>query len=237
MTLLTSISLDGWDRFSIWEHSATVRKLYARRCRREAEEMTAHAQAAEMLSPRISAGDSVLDVGCGSGYFYHSLAGRDLPVEYWGLDACGALIDIGRDVLPAFGLPADRLIEARIEDLSGEVDHVVCLNVLSNLDNYPRPLERILKIARKSVILRESLKLGAEYHYVRDDFLDPGIDLKVHVNHYDIGEVTQFVASYGFKPEIVLDRRSGGQPELVIGYPHYWTFLVADRVASGRMKN
>jgi ubiquinone/menaquinone biosynthesis C-methylase UbiE len=237
MTPRASISQDGWDRFSIWGHSATVRELYARRCRREAEEMTAHAQAAELLSPRISAGDSVLDVGCGSGYFYHSLAARNLPVEYWGLDACGALIEIGRDILPGFGLPAERLIEARIEDLCGEVDHVVCLNVLSNLDNYQRPLERFLKIARKSIILRESLKMGAEYNYVRDDFLDPGFDLKVHVNHYDIGELTKFVASYGFKSEVVVDRRSGGQPERVIGYPHYWTFLVADRTASDRMKN
>jgi ubiquinone/menaquinone biosynthesis C-methylase UbiE len=233
MTLLASISQDGWDRFSIWGHSATVRELYARRCRREAEEMTAHAQAAELLAPRISAGDSILDVGCGSGYFYHSLAGRNLPVEYWGLDACGALIDIGRAFLPGFGLSVERLIEARIEDLSGEVDHVVCLNVLSNLDNYHRPLERFLKIARKSIILRESLKTGAEYNYVRDDFLDPGVDLKVHVNHYDIGELMQFVSSYGFKAEVIVDRRSGGQPELVIGYPHYWTFMVADRVATG----
>lgn len=199
--------------------------------------MTAHAQAAELLSQRISEGDSVLDVGCGSGYFYHSLASRHLPVEYWGLDSCGALIGIGRDILPAFGLPAERLTEARLEDLNGEVDHVVCLNVLSNLDNYHRPLERLLKIARKSVILRESLKQGAEYHYVRDDFLDPGVDLKVHVNHYDIGDVTRFVASYGFKPEVITDRRSGGQPELVIGYPHYWTFLVADRIASASTKN
>jgi hypothetical protein len=87
------------------------------------------------------------------------------------------------------------------------------------------------------VILRESLKAGAEYHYVRDDFLDPGVDLKVHVNHYDIGEVANFVASYGFKSEVIVDRRSGGQPELVIGYPHYWTFLVADRVAYDRTAN
>jgi SAM-dependent methyltransferase len=231
------ISNDGWDRFSIWGRSATVRELYARRCRREAEEMTAHAQAAEMLSHRVEAGDSVLDVGCGSGYFYHSLAARYLPVEYWGLDACAALIDIGRDIMPGFGLAAERLIEARIEDLDGEVDHVVCLNVLSNLDNYQRPLERFLKIARKSVILRESLKTGAEYHYVRDDYLDPGVDLKVHVNHYDIAEVTAFVASYGFIPEVVEDRRSCGKPELVIGHPHYWTFLMADRVATSWIAN
>ncbi|MCX7309509.1 MAG: methyltransferase [Afipia sp.] len=192
--------------------------------------MTAHAQAAELLALRAGDGDTVLDVGCGSGYFYHSLDSRGLSLEYWGCDASRALLSIGRDILPSFGLPAERLIDVRIEDLSGQVDHVVCINVLSYLDNYQRPLERLLKMARKSVILRESLKHGAEYHYVRDDFLDPGVDLKVHVNHYDMREVTDFVSSYGFKSEIVTDRRSGGRPEMVIGYPHYWTFMVADRV-------
>ena len=230
MVSQAKVKLDGWDRFSIWQHSSTVRDLYSKRCRREVEEMTAHAQAAELLSRRVADGDSVLDVGCGSGYFYHSLVSRNLPVEYWGLDACDVLIDIGKSILPEFGLAPERLMNGRIDDLSGEVDHVVCTNVLSNLDNYHRPLERFLKIARKSVILRESLKDGAEYHYVWDDFLDPGVDLKVHVNHYDIGEVTEFVSSYGFKSEVVTDRRSGGQPEMVIGYPHYWTFMVADRV-------
>jgi hypothetical protein len=114
---------------------------------------------------------------------------------------------------------------------------VVCMNVLSNLDNYHRPLERLLKTARKSVILRESLKDGAGYQYVRDEFLDPGVDLKVHVNHYDISEVTEFVTSYGFRPEIIVDQRSGGRPELVIGYPHYWTFMAADRIAPGRISS
>lgn len=231
------LSLDGWRRFSIWDHSATVRELYARRCRREAEEMTAHAQAAELLAPRVSAGDTVLDVGCGSGYFYHSLVARRLPVDYWGLDACGLLLQIGRDILPGFGLAAERLIEGRIEDIDGEVDHVVCLNVLSNIDNYHRPLERMLKTARKSVILRESLKEGAQYQYVRDDFLDPGVDLKVHVNHYDKHDVMDFAASYGFSSEVVIDRRSGGRPEAVIGYPHYWTFMVMDRIGPDSIKN
>jgi SAM-dependent methyltransferase len=223
------ISQGGWNAYSIWEHSQTVKDLYARRCRKEAEEMTAHAQAAELLVPRVSYGDVLLDAGCGSGYFFHSLATRAIPAEYWGIDACRSLIEIGRAILPAYGLPADRLLHLRLEDLHGEVDHVVCLNVLSNIDSYHRPLERLLKMARKSVILRESLRHGARYQYVRDDYLDPGADLKVHVNHYDIDDVADFVRSYGYHVETVIDRRSGGRPELVIGYEHYWTFLVADR--------
>ena len=223
------ITADGYSRYNIWEHSATVKALYARRCRMESEEMTCHAQAAELLASRARAGESLLDAGCGSGYFFHSLRIRSLAVDYSGIDAASMLIGIGRETMPAFGLEADKLKVMRIEDLDGEVDHVVCINVLSNIDNYHRPLERLLKVARKSVILRESCAVQGSYAYVRDRYLDPGLDLKVHVNTYALGELTQFIASYGYAVEVVQDRRVGDGPEMVIDYPHYWKFLVCAR--------
>lgn len=220
---------DGWERWSIWEHSSTVRDLYRRRCRLEAEEMTAHAQAAELLAPHVAPGDTLLDAGCGSGYFFHALRSRAIPVEYVGIDASATLIEIGREELPAFGLAAESLRVLRIEDLDGEADHVVCINVLSNLDNYQRPLERLLACARKTLVLRESVKDEAEYRYVRDDYLDEGVDLRVYVNAYPVAELRAFIESYGFSVRYVEDRHSGGNPEPVIGYPHYWSFFVAER--------
>jgi SAM-dependent methyltransferase len=223
------IRRDGWARYSIWEHSESVKALYRERCRREVEEMTAHAQAAELLASRVRPGDTLLDAGCGSGYFYHSLRARSIPADYWGIDGAASLIEIGRAELPAFGLPPERLEHLRLEDLDGEFDHVVCINVLSNIDNFHRPLERLLKIARKTVILRESLKDGAQYSYVADRYLDPGVDLNVYINHYDRSEFVASIERYGFRAELVVDRRTGGEPELVIGHPHHWTFVVATR--------
>jgi len=220
---------DGWRRFNIWEHSQTVHDLYRRRCLREIEEMTAHAQAAELVGAHVVPGDILLDVGCGGGYLFHSFAARKIAVEYFGIDAAESLIAIGKETLPAFGLPADRLSVQRIEDTDGACDHVICVNVLSNIDNYHRPLERMLLMARKSVILRESLKDGAEYHYVTDQFLDGGLRLRVHVNHYDVADMIEFIRGYGFDVERLIDRRTGGMPEAVIGHNHYWTFLVATR--------
>jgi len=223
---------DGWSRRNIWEHSVTVRDLYRKRARRKAEEMTCHRQAAELLAPLASAGESLLDAGCGSGYFYHSLALHGLKLEYYGIDATDCLAALGREALPAFGLPAERLRTLRIEDFDGEVDHVVCINVLSNIDNYHRPLERLLAAAGKSVILRESLADKADYQYVVDRYLDPGCELRVHVNTYAIGDVKSFVQSQGFEATVVEDRHTRGEPELVIGYPHHWKFLVCRRVAA-----
>jgi SAM-dependent methyltransferase len=231
--VIASLRDGGWMRHCIWEHSATVRELYTRRARDEAEEMTCAAQAAELLAPLVSPGDSLLDAGCGSGYFFHSLKRRALPLEYHGIDAAPSLVAIGQRELPAHGLPAERLRVMRIEDLDGAVDHVLCMNVLSNIDNYHRPLERLLEMARKSLILRESAKEGAAYAYVHDPYLDPGVDLKVHVNAYDAGELEAFIAGQGFRVERIVDRRSGGLPELVIGHPHWWTFFRAVRIAPG----
>lgn len=228
---MTVVSAEGWVRHSIWDHSSHVHSLYAARAADQAEEMTCAAQAAELLGELVAPGDSVLDVGCGSGWLFHSLRRRALPVEYWGVDASSTFIGLGQSALPAFGLPSERLQAIRIEDLDGAADHVVCMNVLSNIDNYHRPLDRLLSIAGRSLVLRESLGEGNDHRWVRDDFLDPGTDLRVHVNRYDLSEVLAFVESYGFEARPVVDRRTGGAPEDVIGHPHHWTFVVAQRRA------
>ncbi|HLN07709.1 MAG TPA: class I SAM-dependent methyltransferase, partial [Xanthobacteraceae bacterium] len=82
---------------------------------------------------------------------------------------------------------------------------------------------------KKSLILRESAGKTARYTYVRDVHLDHGVDLKVHVNRYDASEIVAFMGDYGFDVEVIADRRSGGEPEMVIGHPHWWTFFRAVR--------
>jgi SAM-dependent methyltransferase len=220
---------DGWSHFNIWEHSQTVLELYERRCRNEAEEMTCHAQAAELLRPLVSPGDTLLDVGCGSGYFFHSLKKREIPANYFGIDPTSRFISLARKYLPLHGLNPAQLHELRIEDTRAEVDHVVCINVMSNIDNYQKPLERMLLAARKSVILRESCHHYASCSYVRDDFLDAGVLLNVYVNTYGIEDITGFITRYGFDVQVVVDDRANNDIEYVIGHPHYWKFLVCTR--------
>lgn len=224
------IDFNGWGRYNIWEHSPTVLELYTRRALGEAEEMTCAAQAAELLQSLAGPGESLLDVGCGTGYFLHSIRSRNIPIEYFGVDATVRFIEIGRAALARLGLPPERLQAGRIEDLDGRMDHVLCMNVLSNIDNFHRPLERLLRMARKSVILRESVKDGSEYRYVEDRYLESPDILNVHVNAYDRKELTAFMRSCGYSVSEIVDRRTGGEPEMVIDHPHYWTFFVATRI-------
>lgn len=216
--------------FCIWEHSQIVADLYRRRCRLEEPEMDCAAQATSILCPYLQAGQRVLDAGCGSGYFFHSLQKLGVSVEYHGLDASSRLISIGRDELPLFGCHASNLHQGRIEECRFEVDHCVCMNVLSNIDHFYRPLESLFRGTRQTVLLRESLwNQPSSFLYVRDRFLDAGINLRVHVNTYNIREVCDFAEEFGFSAEIVTDMRTQGKPENVIGFDHYWTFILFRR--------
>lgn len=219
---------DGWSRFNIWDHSASVEQLYEERCRGQSIELTCHAQIADLFKKLVTSGDSLLDAGCGTGYFYHSLRRRGIEAQYFGIDATARFIDIARRWLPGFGVPRENLHTLRIEDLEANVDHAACINVLTNIDNYHKPLERLLLAARKTVVLRESCSEKAEYSYVKDRFLDA--DLNVYVNTYSIAELTKFIQSYGYQVQLVIDERTAGQPEMVIGYPHYWAIFVCRRL-------
>jgi len=220
---------NGWSRFSIWEHSAALTELYAARAAGTAEELTCHAQTAELLAEQARPGDSLLDAGCGSGALWHALRRRQIPIEYWGVDATLRFVQLAQCHLPATGVDAAHLLHARLEEIDGAFDHIACINVLSNLDHFHRPLDRLLRMARRSVVLRESIGIDPSCQWVVDRYLDPGVNLSVHVHVFDEREIASFINERGFELRFVTDRHTAGVPENVIGYQHHWRFAVATR--------
>jgi SAM-dependent methyltransferase len=215
-----------------WGNDQRTLALYRQRCRREAEEMTCAAQAAEILAALVNPGESLVDLGCGGGYYYWSLALRDVPVEYFGLDYTPEIVALAHEELcPLAGLPVNRIQLGWIEHLQSSFDNVLCFNVLTNSPHYGLPLERALKAARRRVILRESLWDGPlVVRYTPDPYLDEGKrHIRVYHNTYPLGEVAEFCESYGFRVTQIPDRRTNDQPELVVDIPHYWRILHAER--------
>jgi SAM-dependent methyltransferase len=214
---------------NIWEHSATVRELYARRARGE-EEMDAAAQAAAILAPHLRTGMTLLDAGCGSGYYYWSFKRRGLDTEYFGLDYSPTLIDIGRKHLPAAGLDPNRLQVMAIEDIEDLYDAVLCFNTLSWCPDFRQPLDRLCQAARQYILIRTNLGPQTVYRWEADGYLDEGYNhLKAYWNQYSEDEVTTFMQDMGFEVEPIVDRRTGGATEMVVGKPYHWKLLFGKR--------
>lgn len=218
---------------NIWEHSQNVRELYARRARGE-DEMDAAAQAAEILAPFIQKAARIprlLDAGCGSGYLWHSFYKRGQAVEYHGLDYSPSLIEIGREILPGLGLPAERLTCGRIEDVHGQAfDLVALLNTITFCPDFREPLDRLAGTGAKVIAIRDNFGSDTVIRWEPDGYLDPGYNhLKAYWNQWSAAEVADFLAGYGFSSTKIVDRRCGGREELVVGKPYYWSWLLAVR--------
>jgi len=217
--------LSEWVQNSTWDNSKNIDILYKQRCQKKTIEMTAHKQVVSILKEICKKGESVLDIGCGSGYLYHSFINKKLDVEYFGIDASKKLLNIGKKYLPKFGLDNKRLIHSRFEDLSVKFDHIVCINVLTYHDNLFKPLDIFLKNAKKSIILRESFAIKSNYKYVRDNYLNDGVDLKTYINTYSMNEVRKFLNNHKVSYKFIKDNYTNGKMQKVIGHNHYWKFL------------
>lgn len=220
---------DGWKRFNTWGQSAEILALYRARAEGSVEEMTCAGQAAEVYQSIAENGESLLDIGCGAGHFYRSLRARSLHLDYYGIDPTEAFIRVGREALADLNLPPERLQTIRIEDLYASTDHVLCMNVLSYLDGFRRPLERLLNSTRKTLLLRESFYEEAKLQFIEDHYLDKGPAKRVNVNTYALEEVCDFIDGLGFKTTFIEDRYSNGSVTMSVDIPHYWTFILCER--------
>lgn len=214
-------------RWNPWANDRNTYELYRRRCRGEAEEMTCAAQAAEILAPLVRPGETLLDAGCGGGYYRHSFAKRGIDVDYHGLDYTPEMIELARAEM---GAP-ERFELGAIEELERPYDTILCFNVLTNSPHYALPLERLLQAARRRVLLRESMADELVVRYTPDPYLDEGArHIRVYHNTYPIAEVTAFMREHGFTVTRIPDRRSNDGVEMVVDIPHHWRILLAERV-------
>lgn len=195
--------------------------------------MTCAAQAAEILAERITPGETLLDAGCGGGYYYWSFLNRGVKAEYYGLDYTPEMIGLAREEMGArAGLAPDRFILGAIENLDREFDNILCFNVLTNSPHYALPLERLLRCAGRRILIRESLGDALSIRYTPDPYLDEDKrHIRVYHNTYPIDEVQAFMEEFGFSVTRIIDRHSNDGVELVVGIPHHWRILLGERRA------
>ena len=135
------------------------------------------------------------------------------------------LIRIGKKYMSKYGLNPKKLTNMRIEDLSSRFDHIICINVLTYLDNIYKYLERLINIANKSIIIRESFYSKDIYKYVPDNFLDNNLKINTYINSYSIKKISNFLKKFDCKFNFIKDEYTKGKTQKVIGHNHYWKFL------------
>ena len=141
---------------------------------------TEYALASRLLAPQ--AGDSLLDVGCGTGWFTRRAAADDLVAT--GLDSNPAWLDYAR----AHSSPALNWVKGDARDLpfaDASFDHVLSIAALCFVDDERQAVAEIVRVARRrfaigwlnrsSLLYREKGKeggsgayQGARWHTVRE---------------------------------------------------------------------
>jgi SAM-dependent methyltransferase len=216
--------------FNIWEHSEGLLKLCRERALGKAPEMDSAAQAAGILSSlELPKGALVLDGGCASGHFIHSMERRGLGLGYLGVDYSPSFIEAGRGIFESLSLDPESLALESLDEISGlDIQAAVLLNTLSFNPDCRRILDRIIENGAEALVVRDNFGPETEIRWERDGFLDEGFNhLKGYWNRWGRAEVESFLDSLGFDSMWIEDGRTKGLPEMVVGKPYTWGFLLA----------
>ena len=220
---------------SIWEHSKPFLAISDARASGALDETDSVRQARGHLERHLQPGMTILDVGCAAGHAARTLSPKGF--QYFGIDPCERVIDIGRPYLGEIGVPEGNLRALAVEELpAGETyDAVVCLNVLLYFAEFRLPLAIMARAARHQVVLRAGFGERTEVRFLADVLLEPGFQgMRAYFNVFDRAEVQSFLEREGFEVTWAEDERQarvfGGAPECVGGIPLPYAFLFAERV-------
>lgn len=139
--------LDGWWDQSVAErqdaaYKRLLEEMYAGRLRVDLTVAADAVRATGMAAP------SLLEVGCGSGYYNEVFAHLlETPVHYTGLDYSGAMIDVARRRYPAIPFVVGSATDLPFPD--GSFDIVMNGVALMHIPDYVRAIAESRRVARR----------------------------------------------------------------------------------------
>lgn len=167
----------------------------------------AYAYTLERTRSYLSADDSILEVGCGSGSTALLLAGEVARVT--ASDISPNMIDIGAKKAKAQNIHNVSFVAAALSDSAlgdGPYDAVLALNMLHLLEDVPAALQRIHGLLKPGgVFISKTVcvpKSGAPFKFRLLKMVLPvmqWVGKAPYVNFMEISELENLVASAGFK--------------------------------------
>lgn len=148
--------MSGPEAWRVWDDHAQYGQTFLKRATGELPEMESSRAAARFLKPLVSAGNRVLDVGCGAGHYLRSLTDiLGVPFSYTGVDATAEYVRLAREAWS--GRPDAEFRQADIFALPFDArsfDVVLCCNVLLHLPSIATPLGELTRVSRRHVVAR-----------------------------------------------------------------------------------
>lgn len=117
-----------------------------------------------------------------------------------------------------------------IECLEDRFDTILCFNVVTNSPHYALGLERLLRCARRRVLLREGLGPELVVRYTPNTYLDEGRrHIRVYHNTIRTRKWCGSSRSTASAWRACATSGPGTGTEMVVDIPHHWRILLAER--------
>lgn len=150
----------------------------------------------------ISEGESVLDVGCGSGWVWENFKEAGHDVKFKGVDLTKNFIEGAKIDFPEVEWEVQNAQELKEEDDSW--DNVLLYHVLELCPDWQKAVEEALRVAKKRVIINfwhgytdYNVKLVTQYAQEREyDYLE-----EQNSNWIGKREIEKFMEEHGFEKE------------------------------------
>ena len=251
--------------WKVWDKEQAYGDLFFKRATGELPEMESSKALAKIIQSYLEDGDKIGDIGCGGGHYLRSLDKRATKkFHYVGIDQTAYYIEKANE---AFSKKNNenklRLTTVfrqgdifSIPLMDNEVDVAICNNVLLHLPSIEKPIEELLRIANKTIIIRaligdhtirvkqihkpEEFDENGEpskfhFHNIYSKAYIESILVKNNVTKYHFFEDTDFESNafdngdnyIGEKPDNLTHVHNGMQVNTYIIQP--WTFLVIEK--------
>lgn len=151
------------ETWKVWDNELAYGDLFYKRAMGELPEMESSKALAKLIQPYLKEEDKIGDIGCGGGHYLRSIDGKATKkFHYVGVDQTSYYIQKAKE---AFSSPINynelrlstTFLEGDIFNLplnDEEVDVVICNNVLLHLPSIEKPISELLRIAKRTVIIR-----------------------------------------------------------------------------------
>ena len=202
-------------------------QLLLRRMHGEEPELTWLTQFRDILAQRLCPGQTLLDVGCATGYAARALA--PLALDYLGVDAEPTYLEPARQWFSKCTGTAF----AEHDIMTGPVvparDAVICCAMLEHCAGLHPTLDNLARSCRSTLLLRTFMGHAEELVSIPSPNPAFADVYRKPVNQYAFSDIFNALDDHGFDSLILRDRYTDSMPRFVYGQVRTFHVLLATR--------